>query len=164
RRAALAVEEHYARPVLLAVLRLGRAEELGVLLGHMIVLHDLDRVALVAQAPELGNVVQHEHVAVHEHRPAAVVAKPGREEAGEREVGGLQRIARAAVNALELREPDRRDGDGLARALVDRVRENAEGHGLALIVPDKDLDQRDLLSGERAAWLWASDKASTFSR
>ena len=57
RRAAGAVHQHHRRPVLLLVLRLHRAEELHLLLGHVLVLDHLDGVALVAQLPEPGDVV-----------------------------------------------------------------------------------------------------------
>ena len=151
RRAALAVHEHHARPILLSVLRLRRAEELGVLLRHVVVLHHLDRIAVVAQPPELGDVVEDEHVAIREYGPPAVVAQPGREETGEGKIGRLQGITRPAVYTLQLGEPDRRNRHRLGRALVDRVRENAECDSLARVVSDEDLDQRDFESVEVAA-------------
>jgi hypothetical protein len=67
------VEQHDAGPVLLLVLGLHRAQELDVLVGLVVVLGAHDGVAVVAQFPELGDVVQHQHVVVDEDRPALVV-------------------------------------------------------------------------------------------
>src|SRR5688500_18705216 len=142
RRAACAVHQHDGRPVLLAVFRLHLAQELHVLARHVLVLDDLDRIALVTQVPELPDVVEHQHVAVHERRPTLVAAQVGDEEAREREIRGLQRVALAPVIGAELREHHRRDRHGPGRAGVDRVRQHAECHRLARIVADEHADHR----------------------
>src|SRR3712207_6888809 len=60
----------------------------------------------------------------HEKGPAGVAAEVRREEAREREVGRLQGVPLAREHRLELREHERRDGDGLRRSRVDADRKS----------------------------------------
>ncbi|NBS27890.1 MAG: hypothetical protein EBS70_03260, partial [Actinobacteria bacterium] len=81
------VEQHHARPVLLFVLRLDLTEEFRVFDWSVVVLYAHHREAIIAQRPQVGDVSEHQHVAVHEGRPALVTTEIGRQESGEGEVG-----------------------------------------------------------------------------
>lgn len=124
RAASRVVEQHHARPILLAVRCLGPVEKLGGLGRAVVVLDAHYGVAFVSQGPELGNVVAHQHVAIHEQRPTVVAAQAGREEAREREVGGLQRRGLAPEHALQVAERQRSDAHRLRRPGQDAVRQH----------------------------------------
>src|SRR5262249_47663234 len=100
----------------------------------VIVLDHLHGEPLVAQGPQLRDVVAHEHVAVHEDAPAFVAAEVGHQETREGEFGRLKRVARPGEDRAELREHERRDGDRLGAARLDAVREHAERDRLARVV------------------------------
>jgi hypothetical protein len=102
RPAAGVVEQHDARPVLLAVGGLRCAEELGGLDRPMVMLDTHHRAVVIAQRPEAGDVLAHEHVAVHEHRPPLVAAEVRCQEARERKVGRLQRVVAAPHQGAEV--------------------------------------------------------------
>jgi hypothetical protein len=76
-RAALALKQHQRAPVLFGVAGLLGPKKFHRLAGQVLVLHDHQRVALIAQLPELGDIAASEHVAVHEDRPAAVLQQAG---------------------------------------------------------------------------------------
>ena len=81
---------------------------------------------------------QHQHVAVHEDRPAGVVGQVRRQEAREGEIGRLQRMALAAQDPAKLREHERRDGDRLRGAPLDAERQHVVGDRLARVEADED--------------------------
>ena len=60
------VEQHDAGPVLFIVFALRLAEKLDFFFGYVVVFYDLDCIGIVAQRPQSGNVVEKQHVAVHE--------------------------------------------------------------------------------------------------
>ena len=71
RLAALIVEQHHARPVFFPYLLCG-SPELHRLSWHMLVLHYHHGVTVIAQTPQVRDIVEHEHVTVHENGPAGV--------------------------------------------------------------------------------------------
>ena len=133
-----AIEQHHAGPVLFLVAGLWRAQELGIFLGHVVVLHYLHRIVIVAQGPQFGDILKDQHVAIHENGPSLVVAEVGREESRKGEVRRLQRIPLTGDQAFHLGQHDWCDRYGLARACVNALRQYVEGDGLAWIKADKD--------------------------
>ena len=62
-------------------------EKLGGFLRPVVVLHHLDRETLFPQTPEHGDIVEDQHVAVHEERPTVEGAEVRDEEPREGKIG-----------------------------------------------------------------------------
>ena len=106
----------------------------------MVVLHAHQRIALIAQGPELGDVAAAEHVAVHKDGPALEADQLGHQEATEGEGRALARVALAPVEplGLQLGRHQRRDRQRHAAVLVEAVDQHVGGRPLSRVVADKD--------------------------
>ena len=131
------VEEHHARPVFLFVLGLHGTEKLDVVSSHVVVLHAHDGVLVVAQLQQFGDVGSHQHVAVHEHRPALVAAQIGHQEAREGEISRFDGRAFASVKRGHVLLDERGNRDGTRRMPQDGVREHVVRDGLVVVVSDE---------------------------
>jgi hypothetical protein len=101
---------------------------------------DHHRAAVVAQRPQIRDIVEHQHVAVHENGPSGEIGKPGGQEAGEGKIRRLQRVPLAAEHPLQLRQHQRCDAHRLRGAPVDAVGEDIEGGRFTAVISDADID------------------------
>lgn len=139
------VEQHDAGPVLLAVWGLRRVEELDGFPRYVVMLDAHHRVTVVAQVPQLGDVVLHQHVAVHEQAPALIVGKVGGEEAREGKVRGLQGVPLTVHQRSQVLECKGGESHRLAGARQDAVHQHVPGHRFPGIESDEESDH-DLFS------------------
>ena len=108
-RAAGVIEQHHARPVFLFIGRLRCAPEFCLLLGDMVVLDAHQVITVIAHGPELSDVINTEHIAVHEYGPSEIPAQPRYKKPRKRELRRLERISLTGKNALQTAKHDRRD-------------------------------------------------------
>ena len=88
---------------------------------------------VVAELPEIRNVIQDQHVAIHEYRPPLETAQVRNEEAGEREIRRLQLVAFAPHQIAELRKLQRSNGNRGPRTSLNRICKHIERHRFARI-------------------------------
>ena len=115
-----------------------RAEILGGLPGLVVVVDTHDRLALVAHGEQLGNVVPHDHVAVHEQRPAVVVHQARDQEAGVDEVIGP--VGMGLVVGLQIVQRQRRNRQHVARKPGQAVGANMIGNRFTRIETNKNIE------------------------
>lgn len=141
--AAGVVEQHDAAPVLLGVGRLRRAKELHRLTRAVLVLDAHDGVAVVAQIPQFGDICPHQHVAVHEQAPPLKAAEVRHQEAGEAEIGALQRVTLTPETVAQVLQRQGDEGHRARASRQDAVTQDMPGDGFPGVKADEDADHLD---------------------
>mmetsp|Transcript_21657 Transcript_21657/g.56441 ORF Transcript_21657/g.56441 Transcript_21657/m.56441 type:complete len:222 (+) Transcript_21657:501-1166(+) len=138
------VEHHHAAPVLAWVPLLRHVGQLGLHRGAEVVLHAHQRVLVVGEVQQLGDVAKAQEVVVHEGGPAAVAREVGDQEAQVCKLRALLGVLLAPVDAslLQLLALERDHLHGNGGALEDGVPEHLPGHLLVAVVAYVDAERR----------------------